>query len=84
MKDFIPSLATQFAPLYDLLTNNTVFDFKESCRKALDEVKHHLCSDPILPHFNPQLNVKGITDASKLGQGAVLMQQAADGHWHPV
>ena len=30
------------------------------------------------------MNVKGITDASKQGLGAVLKQQAADCRWHPV
>ena len=84
MKDFVPSLATKFAPLYDLLKDNTVFDFNESCRIDFDDVKHHLQSDPILAHFNPQMNVKGITDASKQGLGAVLKQQAADCRWYYV
>lgn len=71
---FIPSFSTMIAPMTALLQKNARFVWCGKCEEALDAVKNHLTSAPILacPNFNLPFIVQ--TDASDYGLGAVLTQ----------
>lgn len=72
---FIPSFSTLCDPLTRLTRKNVPFHWDESCEEALNKLKQHLVSAPILtcPDFNLPFIVE--TDASDYGLGAVLVQK---------
>ncbi|KAL4388984.1 hypothetical protein GQ457_09G026490 [Hibiscus cannabinus] len=74
---FIKGFASMAAPLSDLLKKGESFTWNEAAQIAMQCLKDHLCSAPILrlPDFEKEFVVE--TDASGIGIGAVLQQ---DGH----
>lgn len=76
---FIPSFSTLVSPLTRLTQKNYPFNWDEECEHALEKVKEHLVSAPILacPNFDLPFVIE--TDASNYGLGAVLTQQQEDG-----
>lgn len=72
---FIPSFSTVCDPLTRLTRKNVPFHWDETCEEALNNLKQHLVSAPILtcPDFNLPFVVE--TDASDFGLGAVLVQK---------
>lgn len=72
---FIPSFSTLCDPLTRLTRKNAIFQWEEECENALNKLKQHLVSAPILacPDFNLPFIVE--TDASDFGLGAVLVQK---------
>ena len=81
-----PNFATIATPLTDLIRkkqpNQVVWT--PACSKAFEELKKHLCSDPVLrsPDFNRPFKLQ--TDASNRGVGEVLSQTDAEGEEHLV
>lgn len=75
---FIPSFSTLCDPLTRLTRKNVPFHWDETCEEALNNLKQHLVSAPILacPDFNLKFIVE--TDASDFGLGAVLLQRHND------
>lgn len=71
-------------PLHNLLRKNTEFQWTEQCQKSFEEVKNHLCSQPILAIFDPKLKTIIETDASEEGIGAVFKQCQENGEVKPV
>lgn len=61
-----------------------MFDWSTQCQKNFDAVKAHLCSQPILAIFNPELPIYIFSDASINGVGAVLKRTQEDGKLKPV
>jgi hypothetical protein len=82
--DFVPDQSSTLAPLNNLLRDGEHFDFDANCKKALQSVLGYLSSKPVLQHHDPNAELKVVTDASKVGLGAVLMQKNPDGRWLPV
>ena len=76
---FLPNLATQLLPLYQLLTKNCKWKWTKSQEKAFQESKNLLQSSQLLVHFNPQLPITLACDASAFGIGAVLAHRMPDG-----
>lgn len=76
---FVPNFSDLTSPLCNLLKKNSKFVWDEYCQKALDNLKNHLVSAPILccPNFDLPFVIQ--TDASDFGLGAVLSQQHEDG-----
>lgn len=72
---FIPSFSTLCDPLTKLTRKNVPFIWDKDCEEALNNLKQHLVSAPILacPDFNLPFQVE--TDASDFGLGAVLLQK---------
>lgn len=69
----------------DLLKKDVEFDFDERCEKAFIELKHILCSSPVLRIFNPSFETELHTDASIDGYGAVILQRSPkNNEFHPV
>ena len=81
---YIPNSSSLLEPLHQLLRKNTEFHWTEQCQKSFEEVKHYLCSQPILAIFDPKLKTIIETDASGDGIGAVLKQQQETGEIKPV
>lgn len=71
---FIPNFSTVVAPLTDLTRKNRKFEWTPTYQQALDTVKGHLISAPVLscPNFDLPFTIQ--TDASDYGLGAVLTQ----------
>ncbi|XP_078394548.1 uncharacterized protein LOC144678642 [Cetorhinus maximus] len=61
---FISSLATNAAPLNNLLKKNGKWDWSRDCQESLKELKQELTSAEVLAHFNEMLPVSLACDAS--------------------
>ena len=84
-RKFIPNASKNLNPLYELLKINKNFEWTDDCQKAFDQIKHILTTEPVLKIFNPQKSCSLLTDASKIGIGAVLKQESdEDKQLHPV
>ena len=84
LKDFIPNMSTVLAPLYALLREANLFEFDTNCQRAFQNAKEILSSEPVLRHYDPQLPLKLVVDASKAGLGAVIMQETTPNRWLPI
>ena len=69
---FLPNMATVLAPLYNLLRKDTKWIWSEAETKAFLVSKKLLSSSDLLVHFNPELDLLLMCDASSYGIGAVL------------
>lgn len=81
---FVGNLSSLLEPLYRLLRNDIEFKWSSECEKAFKESKIAICSDVSLAHFDPDVPVKLICDASKIGLGAVLLHVYEDGSEKPI
>ena len=83
---FMPNFAKVSGPLHSLTKKGVHFEWTVACQKAFDQLKHMLCSAPVLayPQFGPGHQFTLETDASLAGLGAVLSQQDEKGRLHPV
>ena len=80
---FLPNLSVKTEPLRKLLEKKNRWEWHHEHDKAFEELKHLVCSEPVLAMYNPKQPIRISTDASRSGLGAVLEQQT-DGHWLPV
>ncbi|KAL4368203.1 hypothetical protein GQ457_05G027960 [Hibiscus cannabinus] len=73
-RKFIKGFASLAAPISDLLRKGQAFEWTSAAQQAMDMLKHHLCSPPILslPQFDKEFYIE--TDVSGSGIGAVLTQ----------
>ena len=82
-RKFIPLATKLLNPLYLLLKQDAKFEWTESCQLAFENVKDILCKDPVLKIHDPAKTCYLLTDASKLGIGAILKQEH-DSRMHPI
>ena len=80
---FIPNLAKILSPLYKLQDKNS-FNWTEECQNAFLEVKREITADRNLSHFDPELPLKLVCDASNDGIGAALLHVYQDGSERPI
>jgi hypothetical protein len=71
---FIPQYSSIAEPLYNLLRNDTAYEFDDQCKSAFFSLKEKLSNTPILgfPTNNGQFTLH--TDASTVGIAGVLSQ----------
>lgn len=81
---FFPNLAQVLAPFHNLLKKNVEFEWNDDCKRTFELVKQTIASDKVLVHFNSELPVKLICDASAHGVGAVLCHTMTDGMDRPI
>ena len=76
---FIDKYAALIAPLLNLTKKGIAFHWMQECQQAFIELKHRLCTAPVLAY--PQRELASIVDcdASDIAVGAVLMQRRKDG-----
>ena len=82
-QNFIAHYATLAAPLYDLTSTRKKFQWNEQCEQAVMSLKRALTKAPVLARWQQERNTRVITDASKVGVGAVL-EQFHDQGWRPI
>lgn len=81
---FVPNLSSHLHPLYNLLRDKVEWCWSEECNKSFKKMKELLMSAEVLVHYNPELPVRFITDASKYGLGAVITHILPDGVEKPI
>ena len=81
---FLPNASTVLHPLYQLLEQNSVWQWTEQCKEAFTEAKHMITSEQVLTHYDPVLPVRLACDASPTGIVAVLSHVMLDGSERPV
>ena len=95
-RKFIRNYSTVTAPMTDLLKQaekkpKKLFIFTREAQQAFEELKRMFSSPPVVRHFDPEKEILIITDASKWGRGAILLQPAENMEptrrrrdWQPV
>jgi hypothetical protein len=83
-RKFVKDFSKIARPLFELLKKEQFFQWNERRQNAFDRIKLALITAPILvyPEFDKLFII--YTDALKIGLGAVLSQQTADGKEHVV
>ena len=69
---FVPEMHQLRGPLNELLVKDHHWTWSLECQNAFDTLKTILCSDLLLTHFNPELEIVVAADASDYGIGAVI------------
>ena len=82
-KAFIPHMATIAAPLFPLTSSKKRFEWSEAATEAVRTLQKQIAQAPCLARWDPILPTRVVTDASKVGIGAVLEQRHEAG-WRPV
>ena len=78
-RKFIQNLPTLLAPLYKLLGKHFSWRWLSEQEQAFQASKELLMSSKLLVHFNPQLPLLLVCDASAYGIGAMLAHNMPDG-----
>ncbi len=81
---FLPNMADGLAPLYALLGKGVKWTWSGKENQAFENSKTLLTTDTLLVHFNPDLPVLLMCDASSYGIGAVLAHRMPDGSERPI
>ena len=81
---FLPNLSSELKPLYDLLRNDTKFQWGKAQDTAFLRSKELMRSSTLLVHYNPELPLLIDCDASPHGLGAVLSHRFPDGVEKPI
>lgn len=77
-------MSTILTPLFNLLKNGEKWVWSNETNKAFNEVKKKLMSYEILTHYNPNVQVKMMCDASPTGVGAVLFHAHSHNSKRPI
>lgn len=80
---FVPRLATELKPLYQLLEKDRDFIFDDSCKAAFAYSKDLMTGNNVLVHYDPHKTLVLICDASSYGVGGVLCHREG-GRERPV
>ena len=75
---FSHKLASLMEPLRSLLSDKNDFVWSEHHTRAFEEIKVELTSPRVLQPYDPQKPTKIMTDASRSGFGAILLQKSDD------
>ena len=79
---FIPDLSTLLKTLYSLL--KVPWQWSGECQGALEEAKRRLTSSLVLAHYDPEVPLVLVADASAYGLGVVLSHRWPDGTERPI
>ena len=80
---FIPNLAQISHPLRPLLRKSSKFIWTTEHENCFQEIKTRIANATANSHYNPQLETRVKSDASRSGLGAALEQLTVDG-WKPI
>ena len=81
---FMPSLSQMLHPLYQLLRKNVQWNWGTDHQETFTKVKHLLCQDCMLAHYDVSKPLKLFYDASPNGLGAYLVHVMPNGEERPV
>ena len=82
-KSYVAHFATIAAPLFALTSTRSRFAWNEECEQAVQMLKNALSQAPVLARWDEAKQTRVVTDASKIGVGAVLEQLHPEG-WRPI
>ena len=80
---FVPNLSDITAPLREMLEKDCQWYFDKVHERAFNKLKSIVTSNAVLKYYDPKLDTKVSTDASKSGLGASLQQKHGN-YWLPV
>lgn len=81
---FLPNLSTVLEPLYRLTKKDNPWCWGTDEETSFQHVKDMLCTDTVLAHFDPSLDIGIACDASDCGIGAVFFHRYSDGSERPI
>jgi len=81
---FIKNLSGLMEPIYQFLKKEQQLVWSDKCEKVFYKAKELMCSDDILIHYDPFLELVLSCDASQKGIGAVLSCILPGGIERPV
>jgi len=81
---FIKNFSGLMEPIYQLLKKEQQLVWSDKCEKVFCKAIVLMCSDDILIHYDPSLELVLSCDASQKGVGAVLSCILLDGIERPV
>ena len=81
---FIRKYSDRVKPLNELLKMDKMFQWTNKAQEAFDNLKKHLCEEPVLKTLDVTRKFQIECDASKFAIGAVLTQTDSNGARHPV
>ena len=80
---YIPNLSARTAPLRLLLEKDSDWQWQREHELAWNGIKETLSKHQVLQYYDESKSLKVLSDASKDGIGAVLLQET-NGEWMPV
>ena len=80
----LPNLATVLEPLYNLTRKDCRWKWGAEEQASFQQVKDWLCTETVLDHFDPSLDIGISCDASDRGIGGVLFHRFPDGSERPI
>src|SRR4051812_45354293 len=83
-RQFIKDFNLIAEPMIKLTRKANPFSWGDEQEKAFKTLIDKITTAPILVHFDKSKKLRVMTDASKIGAGAVLLQLMPDEIWHPV
>lgn len=81
---FIKDLAAIAHPIYQLFKSDSDWNWSDDCQAACEKIKTEITSPTFLTHFQKDLPVTLVCDASQVGVGAVLAHIMPDGAEKPL
>jgi hypothetical protein len=81
---FVPNLASQMHPLYNLQCQSVDWLWSKECEQAFEFAKKAVASAQVLTHYDPTLPLVLTVDASPYGLGAALSHKMKDGREKPI
>ena len=79
-----PCFSTVTEPLYKLTRKGQQWRWGKEEEASFKEIKELLCTDTVLAHYDPSLQLGLSWDASEVGIGAVLFHRYDDGSERPI
>ena len=82
---FLPLyLSTITEPLHQLTRKGQQWTWGKQEQEAFERLKDLLCTDNVLAHYNPSLELGISCNASEVGIGAALFHHYSDGNEKPI
>lgn len=81
---FLKDLSTVAHPLHELLKRDAPWHWSADCQNAFEQIKRKIVSPNFLVHFQENLPVILVCDASSVGVGALLAHVMPDGSERPI
>ena len=73
---FLPNIASQLQPLYDLTKQDVKFEWGKKQQAAFERAKAEIASEQVLTHYDPAVPLVIQCDASVHARGAVLLHRS--------
>jgi hypothetical protein len=79
LREYIPNFSSMAAPITHLLKKGIPFEWTDTQEKSFEQIKSAMAAEPVRQIFDPNRKCELHTDASTVGNGAILLQDV-----HPI